>query len=355
MPFNVPTLRSLVESGLIDIEASLDTVLPKFGIEQALNAAVSGSIRDLYDYQSWIVRQIIPSSESEDQTIIDTARYEGVIQKLATSAAGSVTFTGNVPIPVDTVMTHSDGRLYRVTLSNAPSGGSVEVQVEAEETGAAGNLLAGTVLTLVSTVPGIQPNGITGDITGGADLEPVSQVLERLLFRKRNPPMGGAVHDYVAWCREVPGVNRAWAVDNYQGPATVGYAFVFDDRPDILPTYQDQVAMADYIYRHPDPATGADVGRPGGIEAVYIPLALKTTDLDITLTPDTAELRQSVMTSVNSYYNTLSPGETLLLAGVRTAIGATVGVNNYLLDLNADVTALSNELHALGAVTWGTP
>ncbi|EHA6962340.1 phage baseplate protein, partial [Vibrio parahaemolyticus] len=48
MPFNVPTLRQLIESGLIDIEASLDTVLPKFGIEQALNAAVSGSMRDIY-------------------------------------------------------------------------------------------------------------------------------------------------------------------------------------------------------------------------------------------------------------------------------------------------------------------
>lgn len=51
MPYNVPTLRSLIESGLIDIEASLDTILPKFGIEQALNTSVSASVRDLYDYQ----------------------------------------------------------------------------------------------------------------------------------------------------------------------------------------------------------------------------------------------------------------------------------------------------------------
>ncbi|SEH72742.1 Uncharacterized phage protein gp47/JayE [Rheinheimera pacifica] len=355
MPFNVPTLRALVEGGLIDIEASLDTILPKFGIEQALNAAVSGSLRDLYDYQSWIVRQVIPSSESEDQTIIDTARYEGVIQKLASSAIGPVTFTGSSAIPVDTVMTHADGRLYRVTLSNAPSGGNVVVQVEAEVPGAAGNLLAGESLTLVSTVPGIQPNGQSGGIAGGADLEPVAQVLERLLFRKRNPPMGGAVHDYVGWCREVPGVARAWAVDNYQGPATVGYAFVFDSRPDILPTYVDQVAMADYIYRHKDPATGADVGRPGGIEAVYIPLTLKTTALSITLFPDSPELRQSVQSSIKGYFNTLGPGSTLLLSAVRTAIGSTLGVSDYLLNLSADVAAADTELHALGVITWLIP
>ncbi|WP_229611468.1 baseplate J/gp47 family protein [Vibrio parahaemolyticus] len=354
MPFNVPTLRQLIESGLIDIEASLDTVLPKFGIEQALNSAVSGSIRDLYDYQTWIVRQIIPSTESEDQTIIDTAQYEGVIRKLASSAKGSVTFAGTSPIPVDTVMTHSDGRLYRVTLSNAPSGGRVVVEVEAEEAGVDGNLDAGEALTLVSTVVGVQSQGIAGDISGGADIEPVAQVLERLLFRKRNPPMGGAVHDYVAWCREVSGVTRAWAIDFYQGPTTVGFAFVFDGREDILPTYQDQLEMTEYIYRHADPATGVDVGRPGGVEAVYIPLTLKTTDLTIVISPDSSELRESVQTSIESYFKTLSPGSTLLLSSVRTAIGSTTGITDYTLDLAADVTATENELHALGVITWGT-
>lgn len=355
MPYSTPTLRQLIETGLIDIETSLDQVLPKFGVEQALNVAVSGAIRDLYDYNSWIVRQIIPTSESDDQTIIDTARTEGVIQKLASNASGPVSFFGSAPIPVDTVMTHSDGRLYRVTLSNAPSGGSVTVDVEAEEAGAAGNLAQGETLTLVSTVPGVQPNGISDGITGGADVESVSSVLERLLFRKRNPPMGGAVHDYVAWCREVPGVSRAWAEDNYQGPATVGFAFVFDDRVDILPTYQDQVAMADYIYRHSDPATGTDVGRPGGIEAVYIPLQLKTTDMNILISPDAAELRQSVRTSIEGYFGTLSPGSTLLLSSVRTAIGSITGIADYTLDLDQDVPALENELHELGVITWGTP
>ena len=35
MPYNVPTLRQITASGLLDIESSLGTVLPKFGIEQA--------------------------------------------------------------------------------------------------------------------------------------------------------------------------------------------------------------------------------------------------------------------------------------------------------------------------------
>lgn len=355
MPFSIPTFRQLVINGLIDIESELNTVLPKFGIEQALNVAVSGSLRDLYDYQSWIVRQVIPTTESDDQTIVDTARTEGVIRKLATKAVGPVTLLGNAPVPVNTVLTHQDNRLYRVTGSNAPSGGSVVVNVEAEEPGTAGNLDASEVLTLVSPIPGIQAKGTSGGISGGANIEPIAQVLERLLFRKRNPPMGGAVFDYVAWCREVAGVTRAWAEDFYQGPSTVGYAFVFDDRADIIPTTADITAMGSYIFRHQDPATGDDVGRPGGIEAVYIPLTLKLTNLGITITPDTAELRKSVTTSIEGVVRTFGPGETLLKNSIGTAIGSTAGIKDYTLDLSADVPAADNELHAIGVTTWATP
>ncbi len=355
MPYEVPTLRQLIEGGLIDIEASLDSILPKFGIEQALNASVSASVRDLYDYQSWIVRQIIPSSESEDQTIVDTARAEGVIRKLASEAVGPVTFTGTSPIPVDTIATHQNGSSYRVVSSGSPDAGQVVVVMQSEEAGADYNLSTGEVLTLSSSVPGVQPEGVTGEISGGADIEPISELLDRLLFRKRNPPMGGAPHDYVAWCREVEGVSRAWAVDFYQGGSTVGYAFVFDAREDIIPTYTDQQNMADYIYRHTDPATGVDTGRPAGIEAIYIPLSLLTTNLAIQLTPDTTENRTAVQANLEAYWRSLSPGSTLYLSKVRTAIGEVDSVEDYELDLASDVTSTAEQLHALGTITWAIP
>ncbi len=355
MPYEVPTLRQLVESGLIDIESSIDTILEKYGVEQALNVAVSGAVRDLYDYQTWIVRQIIPTSESEDQTIVDTARSEGVIRKLDTASTGPVTFIGTAPIPLDTLMTHQNGLTYRVTESAEPAAGSVVVTIVCEETGPQGDLDSGETLTLASSVPGVQPEGTSGDISGGADIESISSLLERLLFRKRNPPMGGAIYDYVAWCREVAGVTRAWAIDAYQGGSTVGYAFVFDDREDILPTTTDKTNMAAYIFRHQDPATGLDVGRPGGIEAVDIPLMLKVTDLAIQLTPDTSENRTAVMQSLEAYWTSLSPASTLYVSKVRTAIGEVDSVEDYQLDLVADVTATTEELHALGVITWAIP
>ena len=353
MPYNVPTLKTIIEQGLIDVQSSLDTVLPKFGIEQALNSAVSGSVRDLYDYQSWIVRQIIPTSESDDQTIIDTAQSEGVVRKLATYASGTVTFSGTNTIPEDSQMTHSDGRVYTVT-SSSLNGSSVLAVVQSEDTGVSYNVPVGDALTLVSSVSGVSPQGsVTAAISGGADIESVSELLERLLFRKRNPPMGGAVADYVGWCREVSGVTRAWAYDAYQGGSTVGYAFVFDGRSDIIPTSTDITAMDAYIFRHQDPATGTFVGRPGGIEAIYIELVLKPLSTALNIVPDTTELRASVSTAMKNYIASLSPGETLLLSNFRTVIGAVTGLTDYTLSLTTNVTASANELHSLGVISWG--
>ena len=354
MPYSVPTLRQIIASGELDLESSLGTVLPKFGIEQALNIAVSAGIRDAYDHQSWIVRQIIPTTESDDQTIIETAQFEGVIRKQATYAAGPAVLSGSVPAPVGTVLQHKDGRQYVVTTSASPSSGTVNVQVQASAAGAAGNLVSGETLTLVTPVAGLQSNGVSGDISGGADIEPISELLERLLFRKRNPPMGGAVADYVAWMREVPGVTRAWAYDVWQGGGTVGIGWVFDDRADILPTPTDQQYMIEYLFRHPDPATGVLVGRPGGIEPVFIGPLLKTTNLAITPTPDSAEIRSAIQRNLDGYERTLQPGDTLLLSKIRTAIGTAAGVKNYILDLAADVPADIDELNVIGVITWPT-
>lgn len=354
MPYSVPTLRQLIASGALDLEASLGTVLPKFGIELALNTAVSAAIRDAYDHQAWIVRQIIPTTESDDQTIIETAQFEGVIRKQATYAAGPATLNGTVPVPVGTMLQHKDGRQYAVTASASPSSGTVAVEVQAVDVGAGGNLAAGEVLTLVTPVPGLQSNGVSGDISGGANIEPIDQLLERLLFRKRNPSMGGAVHDYVAWMREVAGVTRAWAYDAWQGGGTVGIGWVYDDRVDIVPTPADQAEMLDYLFRHPDPATGVDVGRPGGIEPIPVGPVLKITDLAIVPTPDNADIRAAIEANLNGYERTLQPGETLLLTKIQTAIGSAVGVEDYTLDLAADVPAAPEELNVIGVITWPT-
>ncbi|EPD1789259.1 baseplate J/gp47 family protein, partial [Escherichia coli] len=100
MPYEIPTLGKLIADGEKDIAYELGLQkLPPVSVEQALNVSFSSQVRDLYDHQSWIKDQIIPSTASDDETIIKTATYEGVIRKQATFASGPVTFTSQSPIP----------------------------------------------------------------------------------------------------------------------------------------------------------------------------------------------------------------------------------------------------------------
>ncbi len=356
MPFNVPTLRQLIKTGEQDIEIELDEKLPPVGVERALNTSFSGAVRDVYDYQSWIADQVVPSPKSDDQTIIDTASTEGVIRKAATYATGKAVFKGSQPIPLNTEMQARNGNGYHVITASAPANGVQTVTIQADDVGASGNLDADAQLTLVSPIPGVESTGVVdgNGLTGGTDIEPISELLDRLLFRKRNPPVGGAVHDYVIWSREMAGVSRAWAWDAWHGPGTVGLAWVYDSRTDITPTAADRAAMNEYLFRHADPATGNFVGKPGGIEVWIISLTLKPIGPAIKLVPDSAETRRATLANLNALQRTLSPGSTLLLSSLRTAIGTATGVTDYTLNINSDITSASGELITIGDVTWLT-
>ncbi|EIJ6701624.1 baseplate J/gp47 family protein [Serratia marcescens] len=356
MPFNVPTLRQLIKTGEQDIEIELDEKLPPVGVERALNTSFSGAVRDVYDYQSWIADQVVPSPKSDDQTIIDTASTEGVIRKAATYATGKAVFKGSQPIPLNTEMQARNGNGYHVITASAPANGVQTVTIQADDVGASGNLDADAQLTLVSPIPGVESTGVVdgNGLTGGTDIEPISELLDRLLFRKRNPPVGGAVHDYVIWAREMAGVSRAWAWDAWHGPGTVGLAWVYDSRTDITPTAADRAAMNEYLFRHADPATGNFVGKPGGIEVWIISLTLKPIGPAIKLVPDSAETRRATLANLNALQRTLSPGSTLLLSSLRTAIGTATGVTDYTLNINSDITSASGELITIGDVTWLT-
>lgn len=357
MPFNTPQLRKLIQDGAADIAFEMDIQkLPPVSVEQAVNISVSSQVRDLYDHQSWIADQIIPTSKSDDQTIIDRAISEGVIRKQASFSAGPVVFTGSVSIPADTEMQSADNVVFRVTAAALPVAGQITVSVQAEDAGVAGNLAAGETLTLLSPIAGVGSAGsvASAGITGGANIEPISELLERLLFRKRNPPVGGALHDYVIWARELAGVSRAWAYDGWHGSGTVGLAWLYDDRTVITPTISDKATMESYLFRHVDPATGNFVGKPGGIEVWPVIIELHPLNLSIQLTPDTPANRAGVQASLMALQKTLSPGQTLPVSALRTAIGSSSGVTDYALSITTDTTVTANELITIGGITWHT-
>ena len=232
--------------------------------------------------------------------------------------------------------------------------GKITFEFEAQALGNAGNLAGEEqTLNLVSPIPGLSSSATITEIGSGADLELIGELLSRLYFRKQNPPMGGAVHDYQAWALEVPEVTRAWAYDAYQGGSTMGLAFVCDNLADIIPTDAKQQEVDSYIYKHQDPASKLWVGRPGGIELILFKLRLKAVSMDVKLTPDTTATRKAVMDNLSGLERAYSnPNATILLSQVRTAIGSATGVTDYTCSLAGNITSAADELITFEEPQW---
>lgn len=357
MPYNSPTLPDIINQLEGDIALNLDLgELPLICSERAIAFAVGAAKRDLHDHIDWLSQQIVPSANSDEQTIVDAAAYEGVPRKLAQKAAGTATIGGTdgSSLPIDTLFQHTNGLQYLVTDASVMVDGLIEFAMQCTTTGSAGNLVGETQeLSLVSPVPGLQSKATISTLSGGADLEPISELLGRLYFRKQNPPMGGALHDYEAWATEVPEVTRAWAYDMYRGGSTVGLAFVCDNLDPITPTPEKVAEVDSYIYKHEDPATGRLVGRPGGIECITFELNLKKVQMQIILTPDNELTRQAVRDQLSGLERAYSyPNATIKLSQVRTAIGTAEGVTDYSCDLASDITSTSEELITFDEPTW---
>ncbi len=135
------------------------------------------------------------------------------------------------------------------------------------------------------------------------------------------------------WAREVPGVSRAWAWDAWHGPGTVGLAWLYDDREDIVPTREDLKTMEQYLFCHKHPATGVMVGKPGGIEVWPVQVRLIKVHLSIRLTPDSQVNRNAVRANLTALQKTLTPGQMLPVSSLRTAIGMTSGITDYFLNI----------------------
>ncbi|ODR86702.1 baseplate J/gp47 family protein [Shewanella xiamenensis] len=357
MAFNIPTLPALIAQGEQDIESHLEGSQPRlpFSVERGVNFATAAMVKDLYDHQSYLSRQIVPSLDSDEQTIVDAAARRGIVRKAASYAMGPVAFVAanGATLSAGTKLQRGDRVVFEAVMDATAQNGQLIVNVQATTPGTASNTLAGTDMRLMGTSAGVTSSGkvLVPGIVGGNEQETLEALLERLRFRMRYPPQGGAAHDYQRWAMEVPGVTRAWTYPTWWGLGTVGLAFVRDYDEPIFPTSAQQQSVAQYIYRHVDPATNIDVGNPVGAELVMISLRQKP----ITLTIGGVEnglKRATILQELRELSRrSIIPGFTLKPTHVQAAI-VRAGVDDYTLSLVANVSSDADELIYFAGVTW---
>lgn len=339
MSWSTPTLKDV--RGLVrdNIRASLpgaDASVPN-SVLRVLSDAQGGLCHLTLQYIDWLSLQLLPDTAETEwldrHGAIWLKNSDGTVgRKPATFAAGAVTFTGTsgIVVPANTRLTGSIE--YETTEEIVIGTGPTEAPVRALDPGTVGNLLAAQTLELVAAIPGADSSTTVVEMTGGVDVESDDSLRARILQRIRNPPMGGAKYDYVAWALSVPGVTRAWAAPE-QGIGTMTVRILMDDlrsEDDGWPTPDDVITVSDYI----------DAKRPVTVKDCYVVAPIKEF-IDVTiqnLVPDTTAAEAAVESSLRSMlFQNAAPGQTIYSAWISYAIMNAPGVKSFNLITTEDI------------------
>jgi hypothetical protein len=190
---------------------------------------LAAAVTQLHAHIDSVQDDVMPDTASDDGPIDRWGAILGVTRKSATparkSAALRVYGTAATPVDQGEELVHAASGLRYQVAANATvgGGGSVDVDVEAIDTGAQTKLDAGQVLQFVATPAGLRGSALLVlDIDeDGYDDEPFGAYRKRVLAVFSEPTAGGTQADYVAWVLELEGVSSAYAYPNRAGLGTV--------------------------------------------------------------------------------------------------------------------------------------
>jgi uncharacterized phage protein gp47/JayE len=362
MPWATPTLkevRSLVRDHVRGSLPGADASIPN-SVLRVLSDSQGALCHLTLQYIDWLALQLLPdTAETEwldrhaDIWLTNADVTTG--RKLATLAEGIASFTGTIGGTI--IPNHSRLEQYSVAFETTEQGVisfstdlPVNIPIRALDPGTIGNLATGESLQMNPSVAGVDDVAYVVTLDGGTDTENDDDLRIRVLERIRQPPQGGAAHDYIRWAKAVPGVTRAWCAPLEMGIGTVTVRILMDDLRadnDGWPTEADLETVTEYI----------DSVRPVAVKDFWVLAPIKQfIDVHISgLIPDNNETRAAVEESIQEMlYNNASPGHTVYAVWKAQAIMNTANiVSCELLDWDDDIMLSPGHMAVLGDIVYG--
>lgn len=274
MSLETPTINSLRDTILGQIETALSSTLPAFlpkAFTRVLAKALAAVVLILYKYGGFIFLQMFVRHASDQPTEINgqtvTPLQEwGELVGIGPPGSGTraelridVTVTNQMGVlPSGAALTNTDNGVTYITLAAVPLDASVvqvTIRARADQSntggvGAIGNLDPGDTVQFVNPQPNVaQAATVDSQTVTGANLERTGAYRQRVLDKFQKRPQGGAYADYEQWGEEAEGIINVYPYTGDPGEVDVySEATVSSSgNPDGIPTPAQLQAVLDLI------------------------------------------------------------------------------------------------------------
>ncbi|HDR1020941.1 TPA: baseplate J/gp47 family protein [Pasteurella multocida] len=316
----VPTFEEIRSAILrdyqsLDPSADISPDSDNFARASALSAVAEG----LYSHQKWIIKQFFPDT-ADTEFLEKHASLRGIRRRNATYASGGAVITGNEhsQIKAGLQIKTEDNRFYETTESVViSSSGTVTVAVRSLATGSGQNITQSTKGSFMSAPVGVQTDVTLSNIVGATDAESDTSLLERLLELIRRPPAGGNRYDYRNWALNVDGVEAAYVYPLRRGLGTVDIAITSNNDLPSSETIERCQAFIDD--ERPVTAKESKVVKPD-VTRVSFDIQVKISGITL------AEIKVAIQKSLADYFNTLIPGDELIVSQCEAIVNNLIGV-----------------------------
>ena len=237
--FQIPTLGQLVTRARNAIRANLpgtDAWLWPNNLNP-MAKVIGGMTSELFGFVDDIQRQKFAITADGPNLDLHGAEIN-VIRAQPTPSSGVVVITVADSYEVESaIFQRFDGVQFIATAGASISGaGTLDVPVQSTINGSTTVTLAGTALSIIAGCTDVNGDAAataavgSGGLIGGTDVQqdggylnpPPGTYRYAILFKKRNPPQGGAASDYVIWAQQAnANVTRVFVEPLWAGIGTI--------------------------------------------------------------------------------------------------------------------------------------
>ena len=324
---------------------------PSEGCDSAVRLyALAAELQSLLMQADWVLDQSFP--QTAQGTYLDYhAETRGIVRMPAEHAHGTLRFAAageaaaDYPVAKGTVCMTVEGVRFETTADAVLSAGEtwVDAPARAVESGAGGNVIAGTVTVLSALPVGIVQCTNTEAFSGGCDAEDDEALRERILASYRRLPNGANAAYYEEEALRIAGVAAAKAVGRARGIGTVNVIVAAQEG---MPSAALLAEVEAEIQKKREIAVDLKVLAPTE-RSIAVSAALKTAS-----GYGFAEVKARAEAALRAHFTGALLGRSVPTAELLTLLYGVEGVENVHLTVpTADTAVSATELPTLGTLT----